>query len=229
MVEHLVNPLPTNSGVLLVEGQDDKHMVWHLCRQDPSFDVSREFEVFDVSLRSNSSTFRIMERGGRANLLESIAGQLNTSNRHPIGVLVDADDDLGKCWDAVMDAFDGTEVQLPSKPKPSGTIILGHGFTPTVGIWLMPDNKSHGEVENFALRMIRQNDPVWPLSKRYIEDVPDADRKFAPDKIDKAKVHAWLATKKEPGRLAAAVGAGELDVTGMLCKDFLNWIKELFS
>ena len=232
MVTLLANPLPTDpaTGLLLVEGIDDKHVVWHLCDRDrASFSTDRNGVFFKVTLQSQSSTFQIMEQDGRPNLLKAIGTQLKAIRQSPFGIVIDADDNLGKSWSEVVKEFDGTGVQLPPSPDPSGTIIPQQGFTPRVGIWLMPDNQSHGELEDFALPMIRQNDTVWPRSHGYIEGVPIPDRKFAPDKINKAKVHAWLATKKEPGRLGAALSAGDLDVDSPLCKNFLDWLTRLFG
>ena len=232
MVSFLANPLPSDPapGVLFVEGIDDKHMVWRLCDRDSaSFSTAREGVFLKVTLRAQSSTFQIMEQDGRPNLLKAISTQLKGNGQVPFGIVIDADDNLGNSWSNVVKEFNGTGVQLPPSPDPVGTIIPQQGFIPKVGIWLMPDNQSRGELEDFALSMIRQNDTVWPRSHGYIESVPKSDRKFVPDKINKAKVHAWLATKKEPGRLGAAVGAGDLDVTGPLCKNFLDWLTRLFG
>ena len=69
---------------------------------------------------------------------------------------------------------------------------------PASGIWLMPDNKSPGELEDFIASMIPSEDPVWPLSKDYIDAIPEEHREFKEGKIQRAKVHAWLAAREEP-------------------------------
>ena len=232
MVTYLANPLPSNSnaGVLLVEGVDDKHMVWHLCDREPGiFLADRTGVQFRVTVHAQSSTFQIMEQDGRPNVLKAISRLLKASGQKPFGIVIDADDDIGKAWEDVVNEFSGSSIQLPASPDPAGTIIPRHGFTPKIGIWLMPDNQACGELEDFALPMIRENDKVWPLSECYIEGVPTLERKFVPEKISKAKVHAWLATKKEPGRLGAAVGVGDLDVNVPVCKGFLGWLMRLFG
>lgn len=49
--------------VLLVEGQDDKHMVLQLCRQDPeTFDVDRLGHEMCVTLKAHALTFAIKEK-----------------------------------------------------------------------------------------------------------------------------------------------------------------------
>ena len=232
MVTLLADPLLTNpaAGVLLVEGVDDKHMVWHLCDQYPnSFSTYRQGVTLEVTLRNRSTTFRILEQDGRPNLLKSIGSLLKSNAQSPLGIVLDADRNIGDSWSDVAKEFNEANVQLPQSPDPAGTIIPRQGFTPRVGIWLMPDNQAQGELEDFALSMIRQNDTVWPRSHSYIESVPEADRKFDSDKINKAKIHAWLATKKEPGRLGAAVSAGDLDVDVPVCSNFLGWLMRLFG
>ena len=100
---------------------------------------------------------------------------------------------------------------------------------PRVGIWLMPDNQSPGEIEDFVAAMIPDGDPVRPLAERYIDGIPEADRKFAEGKIPRAKIHAWLAAREDPRRMGAAIGAGDLDTEVTLCQSFAAWLRRLFA
>ena len=222
-------PSPINS-VLLVEGQSDKHVVWQLCGRGPSsFCITRDEYEFSVILPVESTAFLISEKGNRSELIMSIRQEIEAPSRRVVGILVDADDDLGKCWSDVVEGFSRTDVQLPSSPISGGTIIPERDHQPRIGIWLMPDNKSHGELEDFVLRMMPDGDTVWPLSHGYIENIRATDRKFTLEKTDKAKLYAWLATRKEPGRMGAAVGAYDLEIDGDLCQKFLTWLANLFG
>ena len=82
---------------------------------------------------------------------------------------------------------------------------------PRVGIWLMPDNQSLGELEDFVAQMIPDNDPVWPLSQDYISRIPEEHREFAENKTSTAEVYAWLATREDPRQMGAAIGARDLE------------------
>ena len=93
----------------------------------------------------------------------------------------------------------------------------------------MPDNVSSGELEDFVVQMIPSNDVVWPLSQAYIDKIPEADRKFAKGKIQRAKVHAWLAAREHPRRMGSAIGVGDLDINVEVSKKFVTWLRELFS
>ena len=229
MVAHPAFGQPPNR-ILLVEGQDDKHFVWQLCRQHPStFSTTRSENEFQVALTRQSVAFSISEKNSREELIKSIPQELKAPGREVVGVLVDADADVGKCWEEITSAFQGTNINFPPSPIADGTIIPEQTFQPRVGIWLMPDNGSKGELEDFAAKMIPSDDPVRPLSRSYINQIPDGDRKFAQDKTGKAELYSWRAARKEPSRMGAAVGAGDLDVNGSPCQEFLNWLIQLFG
>lgn len=72
-------------------------------------------------------------------------------------------------------------------------------------------------------------DPVWPRAQRYIDDIPVADRKFTTGKALRAMIHAWLATRAEPRKMGAAIGAGDLLATHPLAQQFVRWLRLLFG
>ena len=217
--------------VLLVEGQDDKHMIWQLCNRDPSFSVRREEYEMWVETYNPRTEFEIIEKVSRKRLLDSIPIEVDRPGRQVLGIIMDADDDVSNSWIDIITGFSGTEIKLPESPATTG-IIVNPGTRssgaplPRIGIWLMPDNESKGELEDLALNMIPSNDATWKLSQSYIDSIP-YPRKFG-DKIDKAKLYAWLATRKEPSRMGAAVGAGDLDASIPVCTDLLAWLADLF-
>ena len=93
----------------------------------------------------------------------------------------------------------------------------------------MPNNESPGELEDFVSRMVPDGDPVWPLSESYIDGIPADIRKFTAKKAQRAKVYAWAATRRQPGRMGAAIEAGDLEVDGDLATSFLEWLQRLFG
>ena len=195
--------------VLLVEGPDDKHTVLNLC-----------------GVSSNMPRFCILDKDGKDNLLKSVRGEILAEDRVAIGILMDANDDLNARWQAVAGRIRDAGIQPPNAPSLYGTVIQG---SPRVGVWLMPDNNSPGELENFVERMIPANDFVWPLSQEYIDGIPKAERKFAEGKTLRAKVHAWLAARNEPRKMGQAIGVGDLDVDVETTKKFVNWLRQLFT
>ncbi|MXZ31256.1 MAG: hypothetical protein F4Z22_10575 [Acidimicrobiia bacterium] len=118
-------------------------------------------------------------------------------------------------------------MKLPPTPCPKGTIVITEG-KPDVGIWLMPNNQAPGELEDFVSEMIPEEDLVWPKSEQYIDEIPSSSRRFPEDKAHKAKVHAWLAARRHPGLMGLAIREGDLEVSGILCQDFAEWLRRLF-
>lgn len=195
--------------ILLVEGEDDEHVVNRLYQK-----------VYGSEL-----PFKIVNKEGYTKLLQGLPVDLKRSGLAALGVLADANDDLEARWQDLVDAANEGAVSLPDAPAPAGTIVEGR---PRVGVWLMPDNRSAGELEDFARQLVPSSDRVWPRAKRYIEGIPDEDRRFKPGKISKAKLYAWLASRLLPQRMGAAITAGDLDAQAPLAKQFAKWLSDLF-
>ena len=195
--------------VLLVEGQDDKHVVLQLCHRHES-----------------TPSFSISDKDNITQLLESLALEMKVSGRQAVGILVDANDDVTGRWNAIQNRLRRADIEPPPSPNPDGTIIQAR---PRIGIWLMPDNTSAGELEDFVAQMIPTEDPVWPLSLSYIEGIPEADRKFSEKKKLRAQLYAWLAAREDPRRMGLAIRARDLKVDGDLSKKFVAWLNGLFG
>ena len=172
--------------------------------------------------------FRVIDKGGIDQLLPSIPLEIRAEGRVAVGILVDANDDLRSRWQAVTDRLRPAGIQPPTSPSPGGTVIDVDG-KPRVGVWLMPDNESPGELEDFFARMIPPGDPVWPLSEAYIDDIPEESRRFAQGKILRAKVHAWLAARERPRPMGSAIDAGDLDTNAANGLKFQAWLRDLFG
>ncbi len=199
--------------VLLVEGESDKHVVHHLCRRQ------------DGPMPS----FRIEDKGTLGQVLDAIGPELKVSGRRALGILVDANDSLADRWGDLSNRCRAANIDLPRRPIASGTILEPGNGRPRIGIWLMPDNESPGEIEDFVQTMIPSDDPVWPRSESYVDQIPMADRRFRPGKLLRAKLYAWLATRENPGRMGAAIGARDLRVDGALGSTFATWLRSLFK
>ena len=107
---------PREDRVLLVEGQDDKHVVLHLCRR------SQPMPLFDIR-----------DKGDINSLLDSIGPEIKAPGRTAVGILPDANDDPDTRWNALQYRLAEQNLHLPQHREPNGTII---GGSPRVGIWL---------------------------------------------------------------------------------------------
>jgi len=197
--------------ILLVEGVDDEHVVKHIW-------------TFN---QNESLPFQIKSLDGIDNLIRSIHVELKLEGIETLGIVVDANDDIDKRWNQVTEGIQksGNNITVPSHPHEHGTVIPS---TPRIGIWMMPDNQSKGELESFVHRLIPKKDKIWPRTQRYLADIPDEDRKFKPQKELSATVHAWLAVREKPRRMGAAIRTRDLDGTASLALKFNQWLCNLF-
>ena len=170
----------------------------------------------------------IQDKGTLGQVLDAIGPELKVSGRKALGVLVDADDSLADRWGDLSNRCRAANIDLPQQPTATGTILEPGNGRPRIGIWLMPDNESPGELEDFVQTMVPSDDPVWPRSENYIDRIPVADRRFRPGKLLRAKLYAWLATRENPGRMGAAIRARDLRVDGVLGSTFTRWLRSLF-
>ena len=93
----------------------------------------------------------------------------------------------------------------------------------------MPDNDHSGELEDFVMTLVPEGDPVWPRAERYVEDIPACERRFRPNKINKAKIRAWLATRETPRPMGIAIQKGDLDTGQALATALVGWLRRLFG
>ena len=194
---------------MLVEGQRDKYVVNEICnrhRMDLGFDIKVKNDI--------------------GQLLDGIAPEILASRSRSVGILTNANDDLRKRWNEIRDRVYNVGVELPESPGQMGCIVQTEGM-PRIGVWLMPDNTSTGELENFVANMIPEDDKVWPLSKRYITTIPEPA--FAEKKRMRAQLYAWLATRKNPKHMSTAIEDNDLEIDGMLCQTLIAWLGGLFG
>ena len=195
--------------VLLVEGVDDEHVVWHIsdcCEHVPKFEI--------------------VNKCGFPELARGIVPELNVSGRLAVGILADANDDPAARWQEIAHRLREANIILPAQMAHTGTVV---GDRPQVGVWLMPDNHSPGELEDFVARMIPGEDPVWPLARQYIQGIRPEDRKFSSGKLLRAKIHAWLAARAEPRKMGSAIHTQDLDVNVEIVANFVNWLQRIFG
>lgn len=201
----MIGPEADQRRMLIVEGNDDEHVVRHL------------HDRLKLQLK-----FDIRQAGDVGALIGSMPNEVVASERIAVGFVLDADDYPERRWQAVVDRLQRRSIQSPADPGQFGTVIDGK---PRVGVWLMPDNVADGALEEFISTMVPQGDPVWPLAKEYI----GMAEPYLHTKRSKAEIHAWLATRKRPLPMGAAIGAQSLNTDGPLCRSFAAWLKRLFG
>ena len=206
----------TEKKILIVEGGDEEHFVRHLCAL--------------VKIGAP----KIVDKKGVPNLIETIRADLSSPGREVIGFVLDANNDMPARWQEISNEFYQEGINLPTSPVVDGTIINCRNYVSNIslnqiGLWLMPDNSSSGELENFIMTMIPNDDREWEKAQNYINDILEGNGKFFQNKIPKAMVSAWLATRKFPGLIGKALKAGDLEIDGQLCQKFISWLNQMYS
>ncbi len=195
----------------LVEGDDDAHVLAHVC------------SAHGISTRSD---FDIATAGSVEQLIGSLAVRIKALRAEDfLAVIVDADADLGARWASmsrVLAAAGFTGV--PTTPSKAGT-VLRQVRLPTVGVWLMPDNQAHGILEHFAASLVDATDALWPVATDCVDRVAVVDQRFPSVAKAKAIIHTWLAWQERPGtRLGAAVNQRYLNPTTPAAVALVSWL-----
>lgn len=207
-------PKPDDAKLLLVEDADDEHVICHLYQR-----------------AGNAVDFSVNAKGGIQEVIQSIRNEALVSGRISLGVVVDANDKLEARWQEIRNQFISVGIRLPPHPTADGTVVkpeLARSGLPKVGVWLMPDNSSDGELEDFLSGLVPPDDPIWPLARTYIYD---AFEQLVPrqPKRSKAEVHAWLAGKNSGLPMGLSVRMGLFDDGAPTAQAFLVWLREVFG
>lgn len=206
-----------NRRILLVEGTDDEHVLKHICG-------NREISHLD----------EVRPHGGVDNLLESIPIRLKASEEGDVvGVVIDADTDIHARWQSLRDRITAVGYEgVPAQPAPNGTVIgpPAGRLLPRLGVWIMPDNRTHGILEDFLRFLVPQPSALFAHVESSIATIPDGERRFEPLAEPKAVVHTWLSWQEEPGKpLGTAITARFLDPSVPEVDVLVAWLRRLFE
>ncbi len=208
----LLSATGTPRRVLWVEGKDDSAVVQSLCRQHR---LPRAFVV--------------TERGGITEILKGLPVEVRAPDLECFGIVVDANGDADDRWRAIRELLGSNGYpELPASPGSDGIVVPAPPNRPRVGVWIMPDNRSPGMVEDFVARLIPADDRLWPRASDAIEAIPPQDRRFPEARRAKALIHTWLSWQEDPGSpMGQAITKGDLDADAPLARRFMDWLRRL--
>ncbi|CAA7625543.1 conserved hypothetical protein [Magnetospirillum sp. LM-5] len=167
----------------------------------------------------------VRAEGGYDLLRENIPVRIQEPGRAVVGIVVDADQDHSARWQSLADACAKAGIALPPQPDPDGTIIDTPG-RPRIGVWLMPDNRTTGILEDFVAFMVPAGDALYPRAEAAVVGLD----KFTASLAAKATIHTWLAWQDEPGRpMGQAVTKRFLDPDCPQATIFADWLRRLFG
>jgi hypothetical protein len=203
---------------LIFEGADDNHVVMNLL-----FNHVHEGEPL-------CNHFNEKVKNGVDHLIDTLHEELGATDLGRLGVILDADTDLAKQWARVTRVLDSYGIRdVPPAPSADGTIVETTDGK-KIGIWVMPDNRSTGALEDFVGRLIAEGDVLWPKAQTDVNNIPVGSRRFKETYLSKVQVHTWLAWQEEPGtRMGATFKKKYLDPNHPQANAFVNWIKRLLA
>lgn len=199
--------------VLLVEGKDDEHVVKNICGR---------FRIGKIDA--------ITPTEGIEELLKILPVKLLESDISVLGMIIDADTDLQARWDSItLKLITAGYMNVKEKPDENGTILMPplDSLLPKVGIWIMPNNKLSGMLEDFLQFLIPEKDVIYRHAKESITALPE--KRFSNAHSSKVLMHTWLAWQQEPGKpYGQAITARYLDTDLPLGQTFASWLRNTF-
>jgi hypothetical protein len=205
--------------VLLVEGVTDFHVVKHLRNA-----YKMPEETFGPYQCGNDE--KVLARAG-ALIIGAVRPEV-------IGIMLDADKpegnpSVGARWDSLKGKLEPHGYVFPDQPDASGTILPRVPGKPLVGIWLMPDNREPGMLEDFLLGMAPQAG-VETAEKCIAIAKDEGVTSFKDVQYSKARIHTYLAWQDEPGRpLGLSITCRVLQPGTESARAFADWLARLFG
>ena len=201
--------------ILLVEGKDDEHVLKHICGN-----------------RGVSHLDEVKPLGDARKLIQNIPVQIKASSEEGdvVGVVIDADTNLDARWQSIRERLIRIGYRnVPTLPDPRGTVLdpPAESLLPKAGIWIMPDNKTPGILEDFLRFLVPGPDALFDHVTTSVDSIPD--RRFTENDKPKAVIHSWLAWQEEPGLpYGTAITARFLDPNVRQADALVSWLQRLF-
>jgi hypothetical protein len=206
---------------LTVEGRDDKWVVINVLERN-----GLDWEAG----RASGRVPEIDEAGGDTRLLDRLPTEIRVGTGRTVGFILDADVSLQSRWEAVRARLTEADVDCPENPPAGGFIGHSSRYLTRVGVWLMPDNRREGKVEDFLTTLISQEDPLIDHAHSATDAAKARGAQFTSPDRPKAVVHAWLAWQREPGYpYGKAIQAEFFERRSDVVDTFLLWFEDLYG
>ena len=168
---------------LIVEGGTDKRVMPFL------------LEANGIAWNADGQpVVHIESYGGIEEMLKAgaIEGELAASGLEALGAVVDANGDAHRQWTRVRNRCREHLPRLPADIPEEGLQVATEAG-PRFGVWIMPDNRSAGMLEDFSpssFRTTRSACSLWPsnASRKQPSEAPRSNKRMQPKR---AFTHGW--------------------------------------
>lgn len=211
--------------LLRVEGKNDEHVIRHLLlRHD--IDCYREDVAVNIQSIYDDG---VEETGGDKKLLKGMEAAVKSSTGRSVGFILDADEVAEDRWRAVRGRLDNVGLALPDEIPKEGFVGEADTFKARVGVWLMPDNRRSGALEEFLQDLVDSSDPLLPIARTSTDQARDRGARFGNSDRLKAVLHAWLAWQENPGSpYGTAIKARYFSHASANALAFVEWFRRVF-
>lgn len=199
--------------VLLVEGKNDCHVIFALCK---AHGIPESFGLFDCE--NDEGVLK------RLNALI-----LQPESPETIGVVLDVDcRTTDSRWQQIQDKIKSHGYNFPEHPDSTGTVLPQNGGKPKLGIWLMPNNRNPGMLEDFLMSLVN-TDSISFASESVNTAKDKGFTTFKDAHHSKAVIHTYLAWQDEPGKpLGQSITSHVLNPETETARLFTSWLVTLF-
>lgn len=197
---------------LLVEGNDDQHVIWALCEK---FTVTENFDVIDCE--------------GITKLYEQLPVRFKQAQVDTIGLIIDADSEIKDRWKSISALLSLQGFTIPEEIPLEGLILKGNSEV-KIGVWIMPNNNQNGMLEDFISFLVPKEDKILPIVNDTLTNIENQGlNQYSLIHKSKATIHSWLSLQADPGTpMGLGITKRYLTTDEETCLKLVNWLKELY-
>ena len=206
---------------LRVEGKDDRYAIEHLLAQHG---------VDRAAVNIKDSDPGDVGTSGKDSLLAGMRTAVVTSTGTSVGFVLDADAVPTARWAAVRTRLGGVGLELPGEIPEGGFVGDAIDVRARVGVWLMPDNRRSGDLEEFLTDLVGREDRLLELATASTRTAKEQGARFPEPRHRKAILHTWLAWQERPGvPYGTAIKAHYLSHDSVAAHAFVVWFRRVFE
>ena len=206
---------PVSASRLYVEGSDDQHAIRHL--------------LLAHGLTEERMP-KLRQTGGGAPMLSAMTDAIRAGTGATLGFVLDANSSVKPRWQAVCSRLRAAEVDAPNEAVAAGFVGESTGYRTRVGVWLMPDNRRPGALEDFLRDLISEDDALMAHAEESTRAAKELGAQFRDVDAPKAVLRAWLAWQRQPGLpYGTAIKAGFIGSEIEVAARFVGWFRRVFG
>lgn len=159
----------------------------------------------------------------------NIRVHLKEPNINAIGFMIDADTNPNSRYQRLVTVCSDFFPMMPSTLDPDG-LVIENADGQRLGIWIMPDNRSHGGLETFLRVLVPSEcEQVWSHAVEATSSSRQIGAPFRDAHEMKAQLYTWLSWQDPPGQSPGlALTKKILSPHVPAAKPFVRWCQRLY-